>query len=145
MNEIQTDQVKSSIISIRSEINKNHPKEFLIGIPGQLNQSGIQPSDGSYFILDYESYNPNTPFIFPSGKNFTNLGYKYTIFNISGNTIQINRASDFSYDTIIYNLISYYDNSKFILENRGFITLMFYGQGFLVTESCGLSIQAPLS
>ena len=126
-NKIETKQVI---------LTGNYENEGNIVIPNNPHQSNFTLYIASFGVSNIK---------LPSAENFKNIGLRIIILVIGVESIQLDLASNYSHDSLLYNMEGYSDvytdgqTSKTIL-NRGFVELMWFGGGWLVINSNGFTI-----
>ena len=110
-------------------------KEIMLNPGDNIISSESQPTNGTIYSALWNT----TSITLPSAENFKNYGFRVVILCVNSN-IFLNMASEYSTDIITFQGISYTKSlGNFILNNRGFIELMWCSSGWIVLNSFGLT------
>uniref|UniRef100_A0A6C0BE46 Uncharacterized protein n=1 Tax=viral metagenome TaxID=1070528 RepID=A0A6C0BE46_9ZZZZ len=121
----------------KKDIHSVTPTEIILTEQNSVISSDIQPTSGTVYTAAF-----TCQFIrLPDASKFENPGFRIVIFCPS-NQIEINMASESSTDVVTFNGSTYITPTNFILQNRGFVQLVWISSGWLVLNSYGLSVRS---
>jgi hypothetical protein len=143
-NKIMSLTVKIS--NLTKELDPLIPKEisppygFSIGPQHFVIPSESQPNNGNIYMIGYNT----TSITLPNSSNFTNPGFRLSIFKSSGSSTEVRMASINSQDVVTFESNTRNINQgHFILSERGFVELVWTSGGWFVTGSYDFTFYEP--